>query len=432
MFDYYSITSIKNQQEKLIIINQNKCLEEIRMLRSSIFVNREKLSPRYIPSILPHRKKQIDFLFTLYEDAFEHIEKVFLRVTQIVGDVGTGKTCTVTKFGEKLEKEASHRKIKFQHIYLNCKIEGTSRFVLYGSMLGKVAPEISTRSLSPEEMLQQLVKYLRDQEKYIFISVDEVDYFYKRSKEHIIYDLTRLPELIPGEPSPIIGEIFISRDLAFKSRLDPSEVSTLGRGIIEFPRYTAQQIKDILEQRVEEAFRAGVVDEGVLEFISDVAARPPVNGDIRVALDLLLFSGILAGNQGSKKVLPDHARKVYSQTNPDITTQDILDLDETEKLVLLGLVRSLQSQKAPYVSLKDIREGYLIVCEEYELKPTKEIEDSVQDLWDRGIVDMKSLTEFGISGVSTQDLENFLNGITERLRRGLNEEKKTAKHMGRS
>jgi len=202
------------------------------MLKSSIFVDREKLSPRYIPSILPHRKKQIDFLFTLYEDAFEHIENVFLRVTQIVGDVGTGKTCTVTKFGERLEREASHRKIKFQHVYLNCKIEGTSRFVLYGSMLRKVAPEISTRSLSPEEMLQQLVKYLRDQEKYIFISVDEIDYFYKRSKEHVIYDLTRLPELIPGEPSPIIGEIFISRDLSFKSRLDPSEVSTLGRGIV--------------------------------------------------------------------------------------------------------------------------------------------------------------------------------------------------------
>jgi len=139
-------------------------------------------------------------------------------------------------------------------------------------------------------------------------------------------------------------------------------------------------------------------------------------------LDLLLYSGILAGNQGSKKVLPDHVRKVYGQTNPDITTQDILDLDETEKLVLLGLVRSLQSQKAPYVSLNDIREGYQVVCEEYELKPTKEIEDSVQDLWDRGIVDMKSLTEFGISGVSTKDLENFLNGITERLRRGINEE----------
>jgi len=391
------------------------------MVKSLIFVDRDKLSPRYIPSILPHRKKEIDFLLLLYRDALKHIESVFLRVSQIVGDVGTGKTCTAIRFGERLENEASDRKIKLQHVYLNCKIEGTSRFVLYGNMISKVAPEISTRSLSPEEMLRQLVRYLRDEQKYILISIDEIDYFYIRSKEHLVYDLTRLPELYPGQPSPIIGEIFISRDLSFHNHLDPSEISTLGRGIIEFPRYTAQQIRDILDQRVQEAFKAGVVDEGVLEFISDVTAQSPVNGDIRVALDLLLYSGILAENQGYESVLPDHARKVYGQTHPTITTQDILDLDDTEKLVLLGLVRTLQSQKTPYVGLSDIREGYRVVCEEYEIKPEKEIEESVQDLCDREIVDMKSLTEFGISGVSAKDLESFLNGITQRLKRGLSE-----------
>lgn len=387
---------------------------------SPIFVDRDKLSPRYIPSILPHRRSQIDFLLSLYRDALGHIGNVFLRVTQIVGDVGTGKTCTAIRFGERLEKEASDRKIKFQHVYLNCKIEGTSRFVLYGNMIRKVAPEISTRSLSPEEMLNQFVKYLRDEEKYILISIDEVDYFYRRSKERLVYDLTRVSELCPGEPSPLIGEIFISRDLSFHSRLDPSEISTLGRGIVEFPKYNAPQIKDILNQRIE-AFRVGGVDEGVLEFISDVASRPPVNGDIRVALDLLLYSGILAENQGSERVLPDHARKVYGQTHPGITTQDVLDLDVAEKLILLGLVRILQSQRTPYVSLSEIREGYNVVCEEYEVKPVKEIEEPLQDLCDRGIVDMKSLIEFGISGVSAKDLETFLNGITQRVRRGLGE-----------
>jgi len=391
------------------------------MLKSPIFVNRDKLSPRYIPSTLPHRKNQIDLLLSLYRDALEHIENVFLRVTQVVGDVGTGKTCTAIRFGERLQGEAEEKKINLQHVYVNCKIEGTSRFVLYGNMVHKMAPEISTRSLSPEEMLQQLITYLRHEQKYVLISIDEIDYFYIRSKEHLVYDLTRLPELYPGQPSPIIGEIFISRDLSFHNRLDPSEISTLGRGVIEFPRYNAQHIKDILDQRMQEAFRIGVVDEDVLEFISDVTARSPVNGDIRVALDLLLYSGVLAENQGSERVLPDHARKVYGQTHPTITTQDILDLDKTEKLVLFGLVRSLQSEKTAYVSLADIRQRYQVVCEEYGVKPVREIEEAVQDLCDRGIVDMRSLTEFGISGVSAKDLESFLNGITQRVRRGLGE-----------
>lgn len=391
------------------------------MLKSPIFVDREKLSPRYIPEVLPHRRNQIELLLSLYKDVLSHIENVFLRVTQIVGDIGTGKTCTAVRFGESLQMEASRRKINFQHVYLNCKIEGTRRFVLYGNMLRKAAPQISTRSLSPEEMLQQLMKYLRNEQKYILISVDEIDYFYRRSKERLVYDLTRLPELSPGQPCPVVGEIFISRDLSFHHRLDQSEISTLGKGVIEFSRYTASQIKDILEQRVQEAFQVGVVNEGVLEFISAVAARSPINGDVRVALDLLFYSGILAENRGSKTVLPDYARRVYGQTHPSITTQEILELDDTAKLVLLGLVRSLQAQRASYLSLSDIREGYLVVCEEYGIKPLKEIEQSVQDLCDREIVDMKSLTEFGISGASTKEVESFLNGIIQRLRRGLNE-----------
>lgn len=389
------------------------------MLKSPIFENREKLSPRYIPSILPHRNNQIDLLLSLYRDAFQHIESVFMTVAQIIGDVGTGKTCTVFRFGERLHEEAFDKKIKFQHVYLNCKIEGTRRFVLYGNMVRKVAPEISTRSLSPEEMLQQLIKYLQDEQKYILISIDEIDYFYIRSKEHLVYDLTRLPELCPGYPSPIIGEIFISRDFSFHDHLDSSEISTLGRGIVKFSRYTAQQIRDILDKRCQEAFKVGVVDEGVLELISDRAAQPPVNGDIRVALDLLFYSGILAENQGLDKIFPDHVRKVSSQTHLAITTQDILDLDETEKLVLLGLVRTLQSQKTSYVSLSDMRDGYKVVCEEYGIKPVQEIEEFVQDLCDREIVDMKSLTKFGLSEISAKELENFLNDIIQRLRREL-------------
>jgi cell division control protein 6 len=346
---------------------------------------------------------------------------VFLRVTQVIGNIGTGKTCTAIKFGEELQKKALDRKINLQHAYLNCKIEGTSRFVLYGNLLRKIAPELSTRSLSPEEMLRQLIDYLQNEEKYVLITVDEVDYFFKRSKEHLAYDLTRLPELTPGKTTPVIGELLISRDLQFHKNLDPSEISTLGRNIIEFPQYNAKQIKDIIIHRVDKAFKSGVLDDGVIDYICDVTAQSPINGDIRLALDLLLYSGILAENQGFNRILPDHARKVYGQTHPTITTQDIISLGGTEKLVLLGLVRSLKSENTPYISLSKIREAYEVICEEYKVKPVKEIEEPVQDLFDRGIVDMKSLTEFGVSGVSAKDLENFLSGITQRLRHDLSD-----------
>jgi hypothetical protein len=71
--------------------------------------------------------------------------------------------------------------------------------------------------------------------------------------------------------------------------------------------------------------------------------------------------------------------------------------------------------------LRDIRKSYQIVCEEFNAEPTEEFEESIQDLVYRGIIDMKSLTELGISGASLVDLEKFLNNLMQRLKMGLNE-----------
>ena len=384
--------------------------------QSTIFKDRNKLSPRYIPESLPHRERQIDSLLSIYKQALDDVNSFLLQVTQIIGDVGTGKTCTVLKFGKQIEDVAGRRRIGLTHVYVNGKIDGTSRYILYRKILGKAAPAISTRSLSPEEMLFYLLRYLRDENRYLIISFDEIDYFCKRSKEHVVYDMTRLNEVDPDHPCHVLGVIFIARNLSFHKFLEPSELSTLGHGVIEFPRYIPEQIKDILLDRVELAFKPGTVDNEVLDFISDVAAKPSINGDVRVALDLLLYAGNLAENLGFAEVLPDHVRRVYGETYPGITTEDILNLDEHGKLLLMGLARALYGNKTPYVGLREIRDAYRIVCEEHDVKSAEEVEEHIQDLVDRGIIEMKSLTKIGLSNVAAEDLERFLNGILERLR----------------
>ena len=77
---------------------------------SNIFLDREKLSPRYLPQNLVHRGGQVRLLNSFYEDTLDHIDNVFLRICQVVGGVGTGKTCTVRKFSLHLQEEASKRK----------------------------------------------------------------------------------------------------------------------------------------------------------------------------------------------------------------------------------------------------------------------------------------------------------------------------------
>jgi len=390
---------------------------------SLIFKNRGKLSPKYVPDSLPHREKQTSLLFNLYMDALENIQEDYLLSSQLVGPLGTGKTVTALNFGLKFEAEARRRNVSLKHVYLNCKQDGSTRFVFFKNLVEKVEPKIASRSLSPEEMLHELLKYLRDEKMYIFIIVDEVGYFYTHSpKEQIIYNLTRLNEIYPGRLSHVLGLAFISRDTSFHKALEPSELSTLGRFTVQFPKYTAEQIRDILEERAVEAFKPGVLSSGVLDLISDVTVQPPFDGDLRVALDLLLYSGNLAENMGFEHVLPEHVREVCNETAPSITTEDIMDLDETGRLILLGIARSLERKSEAYVSLKEIREAYQIACEERGVKAEDEIDPYVEELVRLGIVSMKSLTKFTISDVPAEKLRRFLNGIVKRVEVGLEED----------
>jgi len=383
---------------------------------SLVFKDRNKLSPHYIPKQLPHRDHQISLLDAIYGSILRNIRNAYPRFTQIIGDTGTGKTCTTVKFGEQISEKAKKEGVNLKHVYVNCKVDGTTRYVLFGNLVRKVTPKISTRSLSPEEMIRQLVEYLKAEGMFLLATFDEIDYFIQTNpKEHVIYDLTRTTEMSPGEPSHVIGEIFIARSLKWHERLEPGEKSTLGMGVIEFPKYTSSQVREILEDRVEEAFRPGAVDEDTLDLICDVTANPPVNGDIRVGLDLLYYSGNLAENQGLDRVHPDHVRKVYGETNPTITSEDILNLDQNGRLVLLALVRSLRADKTAYVGLREVRKSYELACEELNVKPVERFEEIIQDLVFRGIIDMKSLTELGVTGASVIDLEKFLNNLTQRL-----------------
>jgi cell division control protein 6 len=382
-----------------------------------IFKDRNKLSPRYIPSFLPHREEQLRALATHFEDVLESISETYLRTVQIIGGVGAGKTSTTIRFGQDFQTKARTRKIDLTYVYINLKLQSSGRVVLYRHLLEKGAPEIHATSLSADEMLYQLTKYLTSRKKYLLLTLDEIEYYIRHTKERIIYDLTRINELSPEKPCGIIGIILISRDKSFHSLLDASELSSLGLTTIGFPQYTAKQVQDILEGRVSEAFSKGAVSEEVLEYIADVAARPPVNSDIRYALDLLLHAGNLAEVQGGDKVLPEHVRKVHGEIYHQVSSEDILELPDDERLVLLAVARALRNRKISYVTFSEIQEGSELVAEEYGTR-IRSVDRLLQDLCDRGIIQIKSLMQIGIADMPTEGLVKHLNSLMEGVETG--------------
>src|SRR5919197_4027913 len=378
------------------------------MSESSIFRDRSKLSPRYIPDELPHREKQIEQLQHAFKESYSKPDKFPLTVLQIFDPAVIGKTSTILKFSKLLEEEFLRNKLKIKTAYINLKLQGGNKYTIYRLLLERIAPELPAQGLSAEEMLRYLLHYLYENKTYVLIILDEIDYLIKVTKGNgIVYDLTRLNEFDPDKPCNVKGVIFIARSTEFYNKLDSAELSSLGRVPIEFPTYSIKQVSNILVNRCSEAFNTKAIGSDLIDEISKITTSPTVNGDVRYALDLLLYAGNLAESQGTGRVTLDHVRKVHGQVHPSITTEDIDQLSKNHLLSLVALVRALKSKKKPYVELKEVRLYASELADQLGVKKI-DIEDYLDDLMARKLVDIKSLKAIGLHGASLAELEPVL------------------------
>jgi cell division control protein 6 len=378
------------------------------MSEGAIFKNKAKLSPRYLPDELPHRGAEIQQIVRAFSDAPKDPNRFPLSILQVIGAAGIGKTSTVLRSSKLLEELFTKNRLKLKNVYINMKLQGGNKFAIYRFLLERIAPELPAQGLSAEEMLRYLLQYLRQNNQYALIVIDEIDYLVKSSKDGgIIYDLTRLNEYELDQPCYVKGVIFIARSMEFYTKLDAAEQSTLGRVPMEFRPYTLQQVSDILESRVAEAFNQKAIGSDVIDKVASITTSAEINGDIRYALDLLLYAGNLAESNGSGRVTLDHLRKVHGQIHLSITTEEIDQLSKNHILSLMALVRALRTKKKPYVGLKDVRLYASELADQLGMKNI-DIEDYLDDLNARKLVDIKSLKAIGLHGASLAELEPVL------------------------
>ena len=176
---------------------------------------------------------------------------------------------------------------------------------------------------------------------------------------------------------------------------------------MEFGHYTLEQVSDILSSRSEQAFNPKSIGSDVIDKVSKITTSAEVNGDVRYALDLLLYAGNLAESQGAGRVTLDHVRKVHGQTHPSITTDEIEHLSKNHAASMVAVVRALKGKKKQYVELKDVRLYAAELAEQLGIKKL-DVEDYLDDLKARRLIEMRSLKEIGLHGASIAELEPAL------------------------
>lgn len=330
----------------------------------SVFKDETRLDINYVPSSLPHRQAQLRFLHQLFRFAIEDPGEMTQRVL-IVGNVGTGKTVISQRFGFDITREAEKRRVNLSYVHVNCRECKGSLFMILQRVILKFIPNFPRRGYSAEELLQTLMQILDERNTYLILCLDELEALIRSEGSDPVYSLTRVQEERLNAPQRL-SLLCILREPAYLEELDPSTRSTLQRNLIHFEEYSKPQLQDILNDRVDLAFRNGTVFTPTVGLVAELASME--GGDARYAIELLWRAGKYADASNMKEVSPECVRKAATTVYPVVGKEVISSLSLHEKLLLLGVARHFKQATTVYMSMGEAEDAYAIVCEEYRKK----------------------------------------------------------------
>jgi len=338
---------------------------------SRVFKNESALGADYLPSDMPGREKELQELAGVLRVVADGRRP---RNIVITGGTGTGKTTCVRYV---LNQLSEHTKTAVP-VTVNCWRSPTSVAVL-SEIAEALHLPVPRRGIASDEIIDRIRGYLDGEKKVLILVLDEVDRLLANNSPDVLYQFSRSEEILGGRASVIA----ISNDTELPAKLDERIRSSLLQSRMEFQRYRAEQLKNILKDRAKNAFFPASIDEPVVALCAANAAKR--GGDARVAITLLHQAGLKAERADAPRVTIEHVRMAINETlvDTDFVNRHLATLTDQEKSIVEALMAGPMTSGELYEKLhrlklsermfqfyiKRLEESSIIASEEIDVKP---------------------------------------------------------------
>jgi cell division control protein 6 len=289
----------------------------------SVFRDEHVFEIDYVPETFDHRETQLENLKYALRPAVRGSRPLN---TMVRGPPGTGKTTAVLKLFGELSGQPGVRTVR-----VNCQLDST-RYAVFSRVFESVFDyEPPSSGISFKKLFGQITDRLVDDDEVLVVALDDVNYlFYENEASDTLYSLLRAHE---GSAGVRIGVVVVSSDLSLDimDELDGRVQSVFRPEEVYFPVYDADEIVDILDERVERGFHDGVIGAPELDRVAELTAE---SGDLRVGIDLLRRAGLNAEMRASRTISVDDVETAYDKSKYVHLSRCLRELTDSERALV--------------------------------------------------------------------------------------------------
>lgn len=352
--------------------------------KETIFRNESVLQGHYVPDELVGREEELEKYHKALQPVMNGSNPNNIL---LLGKSGVGKTvATKTKLRELEKSYHQYYDDHFSTLFVNCEDYSSSYQVMirFVNMLRDDDDQISTTG-HPSNKVKQLLRDEINKQGGVFLFVlDEINHL---SDDSILYEISRA-KADESITDARIGLIGISNALDYRETLSGKVKSSLNERRLRFPAYTADDLRAVLQDRVENGLQDGVIDDGVIALCAAHGAAD--GGDARNAIDLLYHAAQIAQNHDDLKITTGHVDRARDKMQENEIVEGIQDLSEHERIVLYALATFEAQDKTP-VRNSELYERYLnLAPSDREPRSSRRVRDFVSVLEDLSLVKIHS------------------------------------------